>query len=133
MIGTFLSSEIEANWHLIEPFLIRVRQKWNPGWEVADVKSALLKKEAQCWFVADGEKVSGVWITRLGRCGDTPTGLVWIACGEPLATGLELFEHTEQWFREKGCKFVEIVGRRGWSKVLPGYTERGVVLVKELS
>jgi len=37
------------------------------------------------------------------------------------------------WAKRMGCKYVEIFGRRGWQKALPGYKEQHTVLRKGLS
>jgi hypothetical protein len=60
-------------------------------------------------------------------------GLVWIAAGSGLGDGLPLFlSETEPWFKSMGCRYVKIVGRKGWKKRLPGYIEHAVELRKQL-
>lgn len=118
------SDQINENWSWISSFLDRVKSDWKP----LDVRRALMKREAQLWAMEDG-KPRAIWITKL----EADTGLLWIAAGSPLLTGLEFFrEHTEPWFRAKGCKRVRIIGRKGWKKVLPDYEEVGIVLEKSL-
>lgn len=130
-VFTLQSSEINENWWWIGGFLAEVKE---PGWTAMDVRRALVRQQAQLWGVSDGEKPVGVWITKVERSNETPWGLVWIAAGEGLEQGLKLFrEHTEPWFREKGCKYIQIFGRKGWKKVLPDYEDRGVILTKELT
>jgi hypothetical protein len=38
----------------------------------------------------------------------------------------------EAWARARGCAGVEIEGRAGWQRVLPGYARDDVILRKEL-
>ena len=126
--GTVQPHEVEAAWSWVNPFLSDL-EKTNPGWDSTDVFLALVRREAQCWFIAEHGKPVGIVITKLGKVNDTPSGLLWNA----LQAGIGLLtDHIEPWFREMGCKFVEINGRKGWSKVLDGYRETTRVFVKEL-
>lgn len=38
----------------------------------------------------------------------------------------------EQWGRRRDCRRAEIIGRKGWERVLPGYAARATVFHKEL-
>jgi hypothetical protein len=85
------------------------------------------------WGMHDEGHPIAIWVTKIETTPTAVRGLLWIAAGEPLNEGLALFrEHTEPWLKEKGCTFIEIVGRRGWGKVLPDYEETATVFVKEL-
>lgn len=129
-VFTLQSYEIDSNWEWISRFLARVK---DAEWKQGDVRTALKERKAQLWGARDGATPLGLWITKLEWSGDTPFGLVWIAAGEPLEAGLELYrEHTEPWFKAKGCEHVSIYGRSGWLKVLPDYKECGVILTKDL-
>lgn len=129
-VFTLQPHEIEANWHWVEPMLRRVE---DPVWEAEDVCSLLKERQAQLWGFSENGEPQGVVVTRLGKIGDTPSGVVWIAAGENVDGFVELLEeHLEPWFRSKHCRWIEINGRRGWKKVLPEYTERSTVFAKEL-
>lgn len=126
-VFTLQSSEINDNWHWIEPFLRRIE---DPGWDALDVRRELLNGKAQLWGMADPIPTA-IWITRIENSYSRRWGLLWIAAGDSLAEGLELYrEHTEPWLMSQGCEFVEVAGRKGWAKVLPDYEQSAVVLVK---
>lgn len=38
----------------------------------------------------------------------------------------------EDWAKEEGCSYIDVYGRRGWKKVLPGYEEDCVLLRKQI-
>ena len=38
----------------------------------------------------------------------------------------------EDWAKEQGCSYIDVFGRRGWKKVLPGYNEDAVLLRKAI-
>ena len=130
-VFTLQSHEILENWTWIEPFLERID---SPGWTAGDVQLDLMAANAQLWaFEIDG-RIRGIWITKIENTPSGKRGLLWIAAGDPLEVGLRLYRvHTESWLRSKGCQWIEIIGRRGWKKVLPDYEEVATTFVKELT
>jgi len=38
----------------------------------------------------------------------------------------------EEWVKNEGCSYIDVYGRRGWKKVLPGYEEDCVLLRKAI-
>ena len=126
---TLQAEEIDKNWDWIEPLLLRID---DAVWTTEEVRQALKANEAQLW--AFGDDPRGIVVTRLGKIGQTPSGLIWLAAGESIeAFTYFLRTYIEPWFRSKGCRTVEIVGRRGWKKFLPDYSELPqVTFAKEL-
>ena len=125
-IFTLQSDEIRHNWAWISNFLASVEKR---DWEVNDVRLDLMSKKAQLWGIRDGSLVKGIWITKL----EDDHGLIWIAAGEGLEQGLKLMaEHTEPWFKEKGCTSIRIIGRRGWERILKDFSFEGVLLEKAI-
>ena len=56
-----------------------------------------------------------------------------VACGgDQMTRWLDLLAPIEDWARSEGCDAMRIMGRRGWSRVLPAYRLTRVVLEKEL-
>ena len=128
-VFTLQSGEIDAEWRWIEPFLSRVPRY---DFELEEVRADLSAGKAQLWGAHDGSQVLGIWLTRIENTPSKRFGVLWIAAGEPLEAGLELYlKHTEPWLKEQGCELVRIEGRKGWGAVLPGYEERARVFVKE--
>lgn len=125
-VFTLHSYEIADNWLWISSFLRRVER---PDWTFENVRSELENARAQLWGAHCGGIPRGIWITRI----EGDRGLLWIAAGEPLDVGLRLFnEHTVPWLKSKGCKYVQIIGRKGWKRVLPDYEDVGIVLERRL-
>ncbi len=80
-----------------------------------------------CIVVACGgsshEEHQGVDARLRGLCRERPGGM---------ARWLHLLTPIENWARAEGCDAMRIMGRRGWSRVLPAYRLTRVVLEKEL-
>jgi hypothetical protein len=48
-----------------------------------------------------------------------------------LELGLPVYrEVIEPWFWSQGCAWIDINGRKGWKRVMPGYEEVAVTLRK---
>ena len=126
---TLQPDEIDKHWGWIEPLLLKIE---DVVWTPLEVKEALIAAEAQLW--AFGEEPRGIVVTRLGKIGQTPTGVVWLAAGESIDNFTHFLRvYIEPWFRLNGCKLVELNGRKGWAKFLPDYRLMPqVTLAKEL-
>lgn len=98
-----------------------------------DVMAQAKRCDCQLWSYHDGERFIGVAATRIH---DTALGRMcslWVCIGldaEEYLTGCH--QEIENWARGIGCYAIEIVGRAGWQKKLPGYTRTAVVLEKRL-
>ena len=99
-----------------------------------DVLNQAKARDCQLWSYHDGHQFRGVVATRI-----VPTSLgnlcsLWICIGldaDELMEGMHA--EIENWARALGCYAMEIVGRAGWQKKLPGYTRKAIVLEKRLA
>ncbi len=126
------ADQVEELWPYLEPHLKRVEHE-TATVSVESLKALALNCEAQVWGVQDDRgHITGACITRVY---ETPNGrfcTVFVAAGvlmPILAEGIALIE---DWARGLGCRAIEIIGRRGWQRVLQGYEPRAVVLEKNL-
>lgn len=130
-VFTLKSHEIDDHWFWIERFLRRVE---TPPWKPWHVKADLKSAQAQAWVVGDGRSAPiGLIITRIENLHGVRFGLLWIAAGDGLEHAQVALDTIEPWFKEMGCVRSEIVGRKGWGRVLPGYGEAERRFVKELA
>jgi hypothetical protein len=44
----------------------------------------------------------------------------------------DTIKNFEEWVKNEGCSYIDVYGRRGWKKVLPGYEEDCVLLRKAI-
>ena len=104
-----------------------------PDWTIDGVREDLEQGKAQAWGMRRGNTILGFWITRIEVAYGKKYGLVWITCGTCLHEGVPLYRETiEPWFKSLGCQWIEIIGRKGWKKILDDYREDAVVLRKAL-
>lgn len=118
------------------PHVAHLVRRWvdeDGAWTAEGVKEELEAARAQLWCFHHGD-IKGIWITRIEATDRTPYGLVWGCVGDFEAhkkDAIGFFGIIEDWMRSLGCEFIEICGR-DWSRILPDYRKRGVILRKRL-
>lgn len=125
MIFTLQSHDAIKRWDEIEPLLKRIESTDTP---LSSIKADIEQRNAQVWCI--GNPIECVWITRIEKNQDHTFGVVWLGAGD--LRMVDAVAATERWFKDIGCKYSQIVGRRGWAKMLPDYREKSVTLVKTL-
>jgi hypothetical protein len=96
-----------------------------------DVFRQAASADAQLWSYYDGEKYRGVIATRIHPMARGSLCSIWVCYGlnaEELFDGM--YQIIEDWAQSMGCYGIEIVGRPGWQRVLPGFKRRAVILEK---
>ena len=124
------AEHIETVWVLAAPVLQRVVDGGGDI-SVEAFRSSLIERERQLWFVWSDD-LEAVFITQLVFTPHGKVANIDALAGENLANWIGLIEGVEDWARAEGCVKVEIVGRRGWSRVLPEYDIAQYVLEKRL-
>lgn len=133
MIFHVPSAKLDEHVSAVYPFLRLFEQETQHA-SADSLLEKIANQERQLWAVADGERLTGIVLTEVY---ETPRGRMlcaWAAAGNgnSLETITHAYDAIERWAREIGCVSVEIRGRKGWKKVLPGFNETGVILEKSL-
>lgn len=129
----FRAYEVDLYWPHIAPHLERFARECRTASAEdirADVKAAL----KQLWGYYRGDCLLGVAVTETFPTLRGQICRIWAAAGSEAEGGeiLEVFAEIEKWARELGCAVIEIRGRLGWKRVLPGFQQVAVILEKEL-
>lgn len=125
-VYTLQSTDALARWDEIAQLLKRVERMDTP---ISEVREMVSRCEAQIWCV--GDPIECVLVTKIQNTLDCRYGLMWLGAGD-LRMIPALHTIVQNWFREMECKYVQIIGRRGWKKFLPDYEEQDIILVKKL-
>lgn len=105
------------------------------SWTIDGVKDEIKAGRAQLWCMFADGRIAIACVTRINETDSIRFGLVWGCAGEfgtYKEDALTLFKGIEDWFREKGCKFVDWAGREGWQRMFPDYQRHAVVMRKRL-
>lgn len=104
----------------------------DPRVSLAGLLSDIREERAQLWAAEDWQGTHALCVTRIGRYERCDVLEVQLCAGAGIRRWLHLLEQLEGHARALGCQRMELQGRRGWARVLPGYSMRGIALEKEL-
>lgn len=124
-------SDLWSVWPMVEPLIDAAYAEVDQI--TPDVLSWLEAQKGLLWIATDGLRVFAACTTSLER---RRSGLACriVACTDESGVS-EWKRHLpaiEQYARREGCVKIEVSGRQGWSRVLPGYAPKTVSLEKRL-
>lgn len=101
--------------------------------EFAAVEAEVLSGLQLLWLASDGRRIEAAATTQLTTVSGRKI-CVLVACGgENRTRWLPLLEGIEDYARAEGCTRMQVIGRKGWQRVLRDYRARYVILQKELN
>ena len=96
-----------------------------------DMFREVVGNNLQLWAIEQGPQVVGAVVTRLAARPRRRVATVLYVGGVNMSDWLHLLEQIEAWAKAVGASRMEVVGRKGWKRVLPGYRADSVVLSKD--
>lgn len=121
---TSLTTEEAKEWVRCAPFIEPALA--DGAYSLGDVLSEVLEGRAKFWPMARSAVV-----TRVLDYPKCRVLRVWIAGGD-LDELAGFLPAADNYARSENCVRVELEGRKGWAKALPGYKVTKVVMAKEL-
>lgn len=131
-VFTVKSYEVPEYRHYFEPVLKAIERRTNVV-TAADVLDQSALGDAQLWGYAKDGQVVFAAATRVLEMAQGKLCTIWVGAGSGTPDVFrEVHDAIESWARSMGCYALEIVGRRGWKRIVEGYEQEAVVLVKPL-
>jgi len=100
-----------------------------------EIHESLENSEKQLWMISRDDSVVCIAVTEVWKSDAGLVCRIEIASGD-FSASLDdmraIYQQIEDWASGMGCVGVEVLGRRGWAKVLRGFKETGVILEKDL-
>ncbi len=121
------SAWIAAEWDRCKPMLAKVLDDAGNPVDLDAVWQQIEAGDAQFW-----PGFQSAIVTRVEARGEYLACVLWLAGGEGLSSMQRREGEITAWAKSMGCNRMEIYGRKGWSRVLDGYSEGYVQLVKEI-
>lgn len=110
--------QIDKFWPVVEPLIDAAYEKMDEV--MPDVRAWLIEARGLLWVLVDNDGIQAACTTSLvARRGGKALRVV--ACGGSQADWAGCMDAIATYARAEGCYKVVIDGRRGWSRVLPGY------------
>ena len=122
-------ADVDKYWHHVAPYIARGMTGLDT---LEGVKTAIEQRQAQLWAVWEGQRCLAALVTKITDHDKGRVCTIAHCGGIELCSWREHLNVLEAWAREKGCCRIDIVGRKGWERVLPGFEQTGVVLEKKL-
>lgn len=122
---TDLDSPFWSTWRKVKPLVQKALARSNE-YSIGDVLHYIATDAWQCWYTP-----KAVACGRIASYPNHKAYVIVLAAGD-IADIVENEPMIAEFAREKGCKYVEIYGRRGWERALKGYKEQATVLRKVL-
>ena len=97
-----------------------------------DIEADVLSGRSLLWLVWSGSVVEAAAATVLINSVIGKVCIITVCGGSGMRRWLPLLEQIEAYAKREGCARVRIYGRRGWLRVLDGYTQKYVIMDKKL-
>ena len=123
---------IEPNgaWPTVEPLVLRALEHDDGCHTAASIRKALAAGKMQLWV--DSSPITAICITEIVVYPATKRCNIFLLAGHDIDAWIWQLPALESWAREKGCSAMELQGRPGWERILPGYVKTAVHLRKAL-
>ena len=134
MIEGIKGENIEAWWSLVEEYLITALEHGLGEYSIGDIKKSCKSRDMQLW-VKLGKKVEGTFVTKIARYPQKNILVVLLLGGDNFKEWKDEADKLLLSFgKENKCEYVEIFGRKGWSRELSniGYKEQTRLIAKEI-
>lgn len=118
-------------WKLVGHLIARAMRRAGIG-DAAPVHAAVMAGSSLLWLAWDGQEITAAAVTELTEARGRKVCTIVACGGNDRARWLHLIEGLEDFARAEGCKATRIIGRKGWSRVLPAYRQTAVILERQL-
>ncbi len=99
--------------------------------DFGEVEKSVLTGRSLLWLAWESE-IEAAATTTLNTANGRKICTIVACGGADMGSWLPLIAGIEAYAREEGCAAMNIIGRKGWARVLPDYKERLVILEKEI-
>lgn len=122
---------IRAGWAIAAPLLRPAMRRGGLG-SFAELERGVLYGHALLWLaLQDGSAIAAA-VTALVVTDADKVCLICACGGIRMHEWLPLIARIEQFARAEGCARVRLMGRKGWARMLPRYTQHRIILDRRL-
>lgn len=118
-------------WPKVKHFIRRAMERGDMG-RYDILREALFAGNACLWVVAINDELHAAAITQVDLTEKSKVCFIRACGGNGVNNWIGLLHVIETYARSMKCDCVRITGRKGWAKLLKGYTTEKVVLERRL-
>jgi hypothetical protein len=123
--------QVKQAWDLVSPLIVQAMKRGGMG-DAGQVYADVVAGRSLLWL-AMGAGVEAAAVTELTEALGRRLCTIVACGGQESQNWLHLIGGLEDYAKHEGCAAMRIIGRKGWTRALPDYRERSVILVKDLS
>jgi len=134
MIHGIQSKDVEASWVHVEDYINRSLKYGLGEYKAEDIKQMCQSQQMQLWVMFDGE-VKGAIVTQILKYPRFSILLGLLISADNFIEWRDKVDETLIGFgKDKGCKYLEFFGRKGWGNYLKdiNYKEQVRMFSKEI-
>ena len=125
--------DVDAAWPQVLGLIETALSKSDGGHTAEDVRKACLLGDAQLWCGIERGAIAIIMVTEIRKQPRLKAMRIWLMAGSDAAQWIAARSAAiEEWAAKSGCSRLEMVGRKGWLRRLPGWSPTNVVMSKEL-
>jgi hypothetical protein len=98
----------------------------------ADIEADILSGRSLLWLAWNGRAIEAAAATILINSDSAKVCVITVCGGRGMRRWLPLLGEIEAYAKREGCARVRIFGRKGWLRVLDGYTQKHIIMDKDL-
>ncbi len=120
-----------AIWPHVSAGILRAMERGGMG-HFHTVENDVLSGNAYLWLAIEGSQVMASAVTQVFGTNGTRHCTIVACAGQDWEKWGNLIEGLEKYAHEENCNYVEICGRPGWLRRLPGYRLAKIVIRKDV-
>ncbi len=124
-------AQVPKVWPKVKPLIFEAMRRGDFG-AFAPVEDDVLDGDALLWVAYDEKEIVAACVSQISETEWRKVCTIVACGGSEMRRWLGLLDQIEAYAKAEGCSASRIVGRDGWSAVLPAYRPHRVVLEKEL-
>lgn len=124
-------ADIKTVWPKVKPMIFLAMKRGDFG-AFTPIEDDLFSGDALLWLAHDGKEIVAACISQISETEWRKVCTIVACAGTNMNRWLGLLEQIEAYAKAEGCSASRIIGRDGWSAVLPAYRHHRVILEKDL-
>jgi hypothetical protein len=125
-------AELRKYWPKALPILQPALDRLGDRYTAKDICDRLADGRMQLWAAEFDDAVTTAAITQVITYPSCKAMNIFAVAGKGYGLWEDWIAEVCAWAKTTGCRYVEIQGREGWKKLLPGFRETGIILIKEI-
>lgn len=123
---------VDRVWHLVAPMIMRALKRDGNRTPIHQVYEQIKLEDKQLWLAVRDTEILAAGVTTILDYRNKRVLLFEYAGGKDIKRWAHLRFTLEEFAREKGCQEIEILGRKGFTRLFKDYTPTFIVMRKSL-